>query len=218
MRNLFDDHLEDIVGNIIRQQGLSFSSHNEAQQYLKKTKKQIQACCQQGSTLLVEGLKTLKEKNQGYVHGYVSEMSGKLLKHLRSSKKLKAVIEEITRYERSLMYFTEAVKGYAGCGDHQKELAVISVLLTLFPLNPQAYIFFGTLIWRTDGIAAAETFYGKVIEFIQEPALLYFAADCFNKSGNKEKAREIAQQALSKTDEMNDSYGRQHVLEFLEKL
>jgi tetratricopeptide (TPR) repeat protein len=218
MRNLFDDQLDSIVANVIRQQGLSFSSHNEAQLYLKKIKRQIEDCCKQGSDLLIEGLKALQEKNHGYVHSYVAAMSTKLLKHLHSSKKLKTVIEEITKNERSLLYFTEAVKGYVDCGDHQKELAVISVLLTLYPLNPQAYICFATLIWRTEGIAAADAFYSKVIELIQEPALFYFAADCFYKNGNKEKAKEIAQQALAKAEITNDSYGRQHLLEFIEKL
>jgi len=218
VHSVFDDQMEDIVAHVIRQQGLSFSTHKEAQQYLNKTKKQIQACCQQGSGMLMEGLNYLQEKKEGYVHSYVSAMAGKLLKHVQSSKKLKTVIAEITQNERSLLYFTEAVKEYADCGDHQKELCVTSVLLILFPLNPQAYIFFGTLIWRKEGIAAAEVFYDKVIEFIQEPALYYFAADCFNKNGNKEKAKELIELALAKVELSNDSYGRQHLLEFLDQL
>ena len=41
----------------------------------------------------------------------------------------------------------------------------------------------------------AEIFYTKIVEALQDPALDYFAADCFIKNGNKEKARNLLQKS-----------------------
>lgn len=218
MRNNFDDQIETISISYARQQGLSFATHAEAQQYLKKTKKEICSCIQQGNSMLLDGLTYLQEKQGDPVHSYVSATASKLLKHLDSSKKTKKIIEEILDNEHSLSYFSEVIKAYMDCGDDYKERCVYSVLLALFPLNPQGYICFGSLIWRAEGIASADRFYTKVTETLQDPALYYFAADCFVKNGDSEKAKEILKRALNMLDSSDDAEARYQVCEFLNQI
>ena len=214
----FEGLMEKIVAEVIAQQHLSFSTFEEARQHLIKTRKEIDLCFQQGNAMLVEGLHCLQTNSDGHVHGYVASTAAKLQKQLHSSKKLKAVIREILQNQSSLLYFTEAVTALCNRGDFHQEQCVITVLMALFPLNPQPYICYGSMIWRKDGIDAAEVFYTKVIEFIRDPALLYFAADCFIKNGRRDKAMDALQCALAMTEQSNDLEGRRHLLESLERL
>lgn len=217
MLNELDKYIENIAVDIAQQRGINFSTHKEAQHYLNRTKNEIHSHIQQGNTQFCEGLKYLQEKNHGYVHGYVSNVCDKLLAHAHSSKKIKKIIDEVMENELSLRFFTEAVKEFQDCGDYHKELCVIAVLMSLFPANPQAYICLGNLIWRKEGVAAADLFYTKIIEFVQDPATYYFAADCFYKNGDRKKAKETLLNALSKPDIDEDFDAKQRLLDLLEK-
>jgi len=213
-----NNQIDELVSSVIKQQGLHFSSHTEAQQYLKKTKQEFLVCGQQCIDQLIAGLQYLKENNRGYVGGYVSTVSSKLLQVLESPERFAATIKELVDDEQSLLYFTETVKEFFDCQDEHRAICGTTVLLTIFPLNPQPYILLGTLIWRKYGLAAAADYYSKMIEFRPEPVFLYFAADCFKKNGNANDAKRVIHRALFKADQENDSDARHHLLEFLEQL
>jgi tetratricopeptide (TPR) repeat protein len=198
MSQEIEDFIDHVAANVAQQQELQFSSQQEARRYLEKTKLEIRHSLKEGNEVLMQGLNFIKEKNHGHVHGYTSAMADKLLKHLNSSKKLAQIIEtEIMNNERALLFFSEMVGGFYDCGDFYQEECVISVFMALFPLNPQPYVFYGTMLWRRDGIDAAENFYDKILKVIQEPGLAYFAADCFYKNGQKKKAKDLLEQTLN---------------------
>jgi hypothetical protein len=87
--------------------------------------------------------------------------------------------------------------------------------MVLFPFHPQPYACYATLIWRKEGIEAAAAFYTQLVGAMEDPVLDYFAADCFIKSGNHTKARELIQRALAKTQPSLQEHQelRQHLLE-----
>jgi tetratricopeptide (TPR) repeat protein len=153
--------------------------------------------------MLMEGLCILRDQGQGYV----ASISKKIIQHLESSKKLSQLIEnEIIKNEQSMSLFMDAVDSFYDCGDFHQEQCVISVMLALFPLNPQPYVYLGTLIWRRDGIAVAEHYYEKIVKVLVDPALDYFAADCFFKNGNKDQAKELLQRALDEAKKAPEMY------------
>ena len=98
------------------------------------------------------------------------------------------------------------MNGFYDCGDFQQEHSVISVFLTLFPLHPQPYACLATLIWRRDGIQAAQNFYEHIVDVFKNPLLDYFSADCFLKSGHAEKAKPLLQRAYRKAQDTLDQY------------
>ncbi|MET3107434.1 hypothetical protein AAKU67_001498 [Oxalobacteraceae bacterium GrIS 2.11] len=212
MRIEFDKYLEGIAISVTQQQGLNFSNYNDAQQHLKKTKSEIYSYIQKGNELFMEGLRVLQEKNHGHVHGYVAGVADKLLKNLKSGKKLKRAVDEVLQNEHSLRFFAEAAKSFYDCGDYHREQCVIAVLMGLFPLNPQPYIYLGSLIWRKDGIAAADLFYSNIIQVIQDPALYYFAADCFYKNDDLQKFNDVLDTAICQSETSGDIEARQHLL------
>ena len=78
--------------------------------------------------------------------------------------------------------------------------------MALFPGFPQPYIFSANLLWREHGIEVADAFYSKLIEAIEDPALDYFAADCFFKNEKISEAKKLLDRALSHTSIMSDNY------------
>jgi hypothetical protein len=196
--NEIDDFIESVAIHVTQQKGVRFSSQKEAQRYIEKTKLEIHHSLKQGNQVLMQGLNFIKEKNHGHVHGYTSAVADKLLKHLNSSKKLAKIVEtEIMNNSQALLFFSEMVGEFYDCGDFYQEECVIAVFMALFPLHPQPYVFYATMLWRRDGIQAAEAFYEKIITVIKDPGLNYFAADCFYKSDNQAKAKALLEETLN---------------------
>jgi tetratricopeptide (TPR) repeat protein len=203
MHNEIGNYIENAITDTAQQQGINFSSHREAQQYIKKSKSEIRRCFREGKTSVKAGLIYFKDMNDGFV----SAVSGKLLKHLNSSKKFTRLIEsEITNNDQAMPLFMEAIHSIWDRGDVHAEQCVITALMGLFPMHPQPYIHLGTLIWRKEGIDAAEAFYAKVIVVIEDPALDYFAADCFYKKGNIDLCKELLKRAWSKAEKSPEIY------------
>jgi hypothetical protein len=216
MLNETEKHLESAIALAAQQQGLSFASHSDAQRHLEKTKEEIRQAFLHCNAALTDGLNYLKEMNCGYV----STISAKLLKSQHSSKKLSKLIEqEILVNEDIVEQFINAINTFYEWEDNQTVQNAVTVLMRLFPLHPQPYIYLGTLIWRTDGIAGAEMYYSKIVEAIEDPALDYFAADCLYKNGNKDRAKELLLRAMHNTTTSPDMYQdiRQLILKLLEQ-
>jgi len=210
-----EKQLEHAIALSAQYQGISFASHRETQRHLEKTKLEIRQSFLHCNAAMQEGLRYLKEMNCGYV----SVISAKLLKSLGSSKKLSKVIEqEILANDGAIEQFIEAINVFYEREESQIVQNAVTVLMRLFPLHPQPYIYLGTLIWRNDGIAAAEIFYSKIVEVIEDPALDYFAAECLYKNANKNKAKELLLRALHNTTTSPDMYRdiRQLIIKLLE--
>jgi tetratricopeptide (TPR) repeat protein len=219
MHNDSEALLDSIVDTVCKRRGKHFISQKESQQYLEQTKSEVLELIQQGDAMLIEGLHILEDCRGGHVRNYVSDTAALLLANLGSPKKLARTIEKIWQNENSLLFFNDVIDSYTGCGDFEKEHRLIVVYMALFPCNPQPYIALGSLIWRRDGIAAAENYYFNVADAINNPVLDYFAAECFYKSGNKSRAKETLKRALvtaeKSPDEHSDTSAR--LQEFLEK-
>jgi hypothetical protein len=185
-----ENQLENIAVIVAKQQVGSFSSQRAAHLYLEKTKADIRQILKQSSPLLIKGLSYLTENDQGQAHSYVAGVSAKLLKHVDSSKKFNRIVEsEIWTNDYSLTHFTEVLDEYIDCGDIDKEECLIGTVLALFPLNPQPYIYLGSLVSRKNGVEDAAAYYAKITEVIQNPALYYFAAECFYQNRDKDQAK-----------------------------
>ena len=198
-----EKHLSDIAVMVAQQQGLQFNNHKEAQTHIKNTTFKLQQMLQQSSAMFLEGLKHLSEKN----NYPAAEVTQQILKHLNSPEKISNIIEtQIIKNEHSLEVFSEAVNSFYGCGDFHVEECVISVLLTLFPLEPQPFACYGTMIWRKDGIEEAENFYKNIVDLFESPILDYFAADCYFKAGHKSEARILLDRALQNAKKEPDLY------------
>jgi len=203
MDSQIENQLERAIALSAQHQGINFSSHAEAQRHLAKTKAEIHQAFLHCNAAMQEGLKYFKEMDCGYV----SAISAKLLKSMRSSKKLSRLIEqEMLTGDGAIEPFIEALNTFYEREEVQIVQNALTVLLRLFPLHPQPYIYLGTLIWRNDGIAAADLFYSKIVAAIEDPALDYFAAECFYKNGNKNGAKELLLRAMHNTTASPDMY------------
>jgi hypothetical protein len=216
MFNELEPYLESTAVFFAHHQGLHFSSQQEAARYVERVKAEIRQAIKHSNAVMVEGLTCFKEMNLGYV----STLSAKLLKHLDSSKKLAKLIEqEIVGNDQAAFEFINAVHQVYDCGDVQKEYNAILVLMRFFPLHPQPYIYYGSWLWRKEGIAAAENFYTKMVQEMEDPALDYAAADCLFKNKNKSKAKELLERALKNTETSLEMYGevREMIVDLLGK-
>jgi predicted Zn-dependent protease len=210
-----EQHIETVAALTAEQQGISFFSHREAQRHLDNVRAEVRSAFKHSNAALNNGLRYLKEMNCGYV----STVSAKLLKHMHSSKKLAALIsQEIEMRSDAAEQFIEAVNRFYDWEDNQTVMNAVAVLMRLFPLHPQPYIYLGTLIWRQNGIEAAVAYYGKIVEAIDDPALGYFAADCLYKSGDVQKAKQLLLRALDNEVTSSEVYAdvRQNIIELLE--
>jgi predicted Zn-dependent protease len=188
-----DKHLNEIAVMVAQQQSLQFNSQAEAQNHIKNTAAKLQQMLQQSSAMFVEGLKYLAERNQQPV----SDIATQILEKLPTPGEVASILEtHIVKNDHSLEQFSEAVNSFYGCGDFHVEECVISVLLTLFPLEPQPFACYGTMIWRRDGIQEAENFYKNIVDLFESPILDYFAADCYFKAGHKAEAKSLLDRAL----------------------
>lgn len=196
MEKEIDEYIEKLTEAVTQQQGIDFKNQKDAEEHAKKTSQEIRHLFQQSNIVLGEGLKCLSEQKTGFV----GDVSKKLLDNLASPVEMVKIIEaEIRNNQEALKMFSEAVNSYYDCGDYHLEQCVLSVFLMLFPLYPQPYACYATLIWRKDGIQAAETFYSQIVDSMEDPVLDYFAADCFVKNGNHQRAKELVERALDKT-------------------
>jgi len=192
-QNEIDKHLNDIAVMVAQQQGLHFNNQAEAQLHIKNTAVKLQQMLQQSSAMFVEGLRFLAEKDRQPV----SDIARQILDKLQTPGEVASILENhIVKNDHSLEQFSEAVNSFYGCGDFHIEECVISVLLTLFPLEPQPFACYGTMIWRRDGIEEAENFYKNIVDLFESPILDYFAADCYFKAGHKSDAKILLDRAL----------------------
>lgn len=207
-----DAFINDLAVAMNKQRGIQFTSLKEATAHTEQTTQEIRHILEQNSIMLKEGLRSFSER----CSGLVADISTRLLDSLNSHVALTKIIEtEIQGSDTALQAFSEAANSFYDCGDYHLEQCVLSAFMMLFPLHPQPYACYATLIWRKEGIAAAEAFYGQLVDSIQDPVLDYFAADCFAKAGNTQKARELVQRALAKEQMSLPEYQeiRQHLLE-----
>ena len=212
--------IESIAVKAAKDRGLHFYSQRDAQQYLDKSKLEVRHLINQGNANFFNGLQELAANNQGHVHRYVADVASKILKHRHSAKKLSKIIEaEIITNDHSLLFFSEVINEYQVAGDLHKEMCVLTVLMTLFPANPQSYVYYASYLWRKEGKEMAEKFYSKITDVLKDPALDYFAADCYLKNGNRQKARELLQLSLERELISHHNYDgvRKNIQELMEK-
>ena len=206
----FDKNINDLAAMLVKEQGVHFATFKEAENHVKDTAANLRSLLQQSSAMFIQGLNYISEKNE---HA-ASDITRQLLKHQKNPQEMAKIIEaNIVSNSRSLEIFSEAVNSFYGCGDFHVEECVISVLLTLFPMEPQPFACYGTLIWRRDGIAEAETFYKNIVDLFESPILDYFSADCFAKSGNKDEAKKLLQRALKNAQAAPEIY--EDIMQFI---
>lgn len=192
-----DSFIEEFAHAAIQERDFSFSSHREAQAYLMQTRQKIRGLLDQGSTALVKGLQCLAQHQGDHMRTYVAGIARRLLKNIRSGKQLNHIIEhELIGNDHSLRYFCEAASDFSETTDDEVEACVLYVLIAFFSGNAQPYVYFGSMLWRREGIVAAERFYAKIVEVIRDPALDYFAADCMIKLNHRAEANELLQRSL----------------------
>ncbi|MET3107128.1 tetratricopeptide (TPR) repeat protein [Oxalobacteraceae bacterium GrIS 2.11] len=192
-REEFERHLNELAEMVVRQQGIHFESHTEARSYVKDTTEKLEQLLARGNAMFIEGLRHLIARNQQPV----AELASKIVDNLAAPDRVAEIIDrDILKNPASLRLFSEAVNSFYDCGNYQVEESVISVLLTLFPMEPQPFVCYGTLIWRRDGIAEAVSYYQKIVDMFESPILDYFASDCYDKFGNRREARLLLERAF----------------------
>jgi len=198
-----EKHLNGLAVAMVQQKGLHFATFDEAQHHIKETASNLRDLLQQSSVMFLEGLKHLSETN----HQPAASIAKRLLDHHHDPKEMANIIEsKIVNSNQSLEFFSEAVNSFYDCGDYKLEECVISVLLTLFPLEPQPFACYGTLIWRRDGITEAASYYENIVDLFESPILDYFAADCFYQSGNKANAKRLLHRGLENAKKSPEIY------------
>lgn len=187
--------LETIASHAVRQK--AFSSLKQAQQHQKQIKADLLTLFTQGERTLIKGLTCLAADDTGRVHSYVAGVCAKLSKHIDSSKKFNRIIEsDIAGSKHALLLFSEVIEKFLNNGDAEQEQSVLMVMMVLFPFHPQPYLYLGTSVWRNEGIDAAAALYAEVLKVIPDPAIYYFAADCFYQKGDKKQAWKLLQSGL----------------------
>ena len=201
--NEIDRHLNDISFMIARHQGLQFNNQKEVDRHVTTTTQQLKEMMQQSNSMFIEGLKYLIETNQQPV----ADISSQILGNLDTPEKMVPIIEsQIINNDDSLRLFSEAVNSYYGCGDFHTEECVISVLLTLFPMEPQPFACYATMLWRKDGINAAVELYKNIVDVFGNPILDYFAADCYFKAGDRTEAKTLLDRAMQNVEKEPELY------------
>lgn len=203
-----DKHIKEIATMI--SQGLQFDSEKEAERHVDNTAAKLQTMLQQSSAMFQEGLRYITEARQAPV----SDITHGLLNNLHKPDRINDIINKrIVKDPGSLAMFSEVVNSYYGCGDFHKEECMIAVLLTLFPMEPQPFACYGTLIWRRDGIAEAQRFYEHIADLFESPIIDYFAADCHYKAGNKSEARRLLLRGQQNAEKDLETYAE--VVQFI---
>ena len=195
--------IEQLAMSVLKHDGITFHSEKEASRHLERIKADLHHGLRQGNQMLTAGLHYLKELGDGFAASF----SGKVLKQLKSSKKLARLIEEeIVQNQQAMPLFLEGIKPFLETDDAHREQCVLSVMMALFPGFPQPYIFSANLLWREHGIDVADAFYTKLVEAIDDPALDYFAAHCFFKNGKTDEAKRLLDRALGHVSIQADNY------------
>lgn len=195
--------IEHMALAVLQHDGINYQSEKDARRHLERIKADLHQGLRQGNQMLTAGLHYLKELGDGFAASF----SAKVLKQIKSSKKLARLIEEeIVQNQQAMPLFLDGIKPFLETDDAHREQCVLSVLMALFPGFPQPYIFSANLIWREHGIDVAEAFYTKLVEAIEDPALDYFAADCFFKNGKTGEAKRLLDRALGHDSVHADNY------------
>ncbi len=201
--NEIDRHLNDLSFMIARHQGLQFNNQKEAENHVTNTTAQLKDMMQQSNAMFIEGLNFLIETN----HQPVATISAQILDSLNTPEKMVQIIEaQIINNDDSLKLFSESVNSYYGCGDFHTEECVISVLLTLFPMEPQPFACYATMLWRKEGIGAAVELYKNIVDVFKNPILDYFAADCYFKAGDRSEAKALLDRAMQGVEKEPETY------------
>lgn len=199
-----DKSLHDLAAMVIKEQGVHFATYKEAESHIKDTAERLRELLQQSSVMFIEGLKHVSERTEYPA----ADVARRLLESQKNPQKMAKIIEtHIVGDAQSLESFSQVVNSFYGCGDFHVEECAISVLLTLFPMEPQPFACYGTMVWRRDGIAAAENFYKGIVDLFSNPILDYFTADCYAKAGNKIEAKRLLQRALENGQAAPEIYG-----------
>jgi len=194
--NEIDRHLNDISFMIARHQGLQFNNQKEVDRHVTSTTQQLKDMMQQSNEMLIE----TKQHP-------VADIASQILESMDTPEKMVPIIEsQIINNDDSLKLFSEAVNSYYGCGDFHTEECVISVLLTLFPMEPQPFACYATMLWRKEGIAAAVELYKNIIDVFENPILDYFAADCYFKAGDRTGAKALLDRAMQNVEKEPETY------------
>ncbi|MET3106104.1 tetratricopeptide (TPR) repeat protein [Oxalobacteraceae bacterium GrIS 2.11] len=192
-----DSAMTQLAERMAQQRRLSFGSFSEAQGYLAAARNEIDHALQESSVLLAKGLAEFAALDRYYV----SALCFDLLEHIGQPLALAEICEaRVVHNDTAYPQFMDAMNYFYDCGDLEREQSAIAVLMLLFPTHPQPYVYQGTLIWRKDGIAAAERFYIEMVEMMEDPALDYFAAECFYEIGSIDKARDVLRRAQINTN------------------
>jgi|GEM_PF-2192353 len=202
----FDAYLSELAGMVVLQQDMQFGSYQEAQAHVEHTKTQLAQLLQHSNALFVEGLTHLAQLI-GTQYQPVASIAGRIYASLHIPSEVAKIIDtQVIKNKDSLKLFSEAVNSFYGIGDFHIEESVISVLLTLFPMEPQPFACLGTMIWRKEGIADAAAYYEKIVDLFESPVLDYFAADCYYKAGKRSEAKTLLGRALSHAEKSPGLY------------
>ena len=201
--NEIEKHLNNIAVMVARHQGLQFNNQKEVQNHVAATTQQLKDMLQQSNAMFVEGLQLLAASpNQA-----AAEIVKKLLGNMETPDQMVRIIEtHIINNDDSLKIFSEAVNSFYGCGNFHHEECVISALLTLFPMEPQPFACYGTMLWRKEGITSAVEFYRNIVDVFENPILDYFAADCYFKSGDSTGAKALLDRAMQNVEKEPETY------------
>lgn len=86
-------------------------------------------------------------------------------------------------------------------GELDAAQAMYTFLMTMRPTDHQSYVGLMMVLWNKEGPAAAADVYASLIEHMPSPALLYFAADCFNHAGRRMDAEQALRQGIEMLEE-----------------
>jgi len=205
MSTSIQDPIETMVTHINQRKGIHFSNEAEARRHIERAKSEIIKALKTGGENLLKGLTLLKQLMN--THCEVADISNKLLKSLQSTKKLSWLIEtKINANYQALSLFANAVSKFCDGENYDEQECVIGVFMALFPANPQPYVFYASMIWRRDGIQAAQDFYDNLTEIVDDPGLYYFAADCHFKNDHPKEARHFLKRCLDHPLTFDESY------------
>lgn len=185
--NPIDNAVYKIVNDIIEDNENNFTENN-FDSLLNMMKDSIEL----SNNEFEKGLHHLIERGSFEINNIASN----ILENFKNPEKVKEIIKtKIHDNPEIAEVFFYCVNDFYDCGDFDIENSLITVILTLFPLHPTPYIYLGTLIWRRNGLHKAEKYYNIIITMFDDPTLNYFAADCFSRAGDKNKAYDILESA-----------------------
>ncbi len=87
-------------------------------------------------------------------------------------------------------------------GHHVEATFMCSVLSFLNPAHSYPYVLQASITWKERGGKEACKLYDNFIEWMSDPVLYYFAANCYAKNSQKRKAKDLLTKALKLCHEL----------------